>query len=268
MGFIETLIIILKSAKRGLQAGIYEYLDEIGKGKMEYSKQAFCENRIKIRYEAIEELFEDTVNNYYETFKYKKFREYRVCAIDGIYYNIPNTEELKATFGGPEQKDKYIPQVQAQGSCLYDVLNGIIIDAKFTPYKTSERDLASEHLKRLDNIRTDKELIIMDRGYPSRDLIYDFISKSFHFIMRVSKENFISIIRNVNDSDSVVVDCYKGKEIKLRVINIELKNNVIETLITDLLDPEFTPGDFKELYHLRWAIETKYGVGDKTLEAA
>ena len=259
MGFADTFVIILKGAKRGLQSGIYEYLDEIGKGKMEYSKQAFCENRLKIRYEAIEELFHDTVNNYYNTCEYETFRGYRVCAIDGIYYNIPNNDELKAKYGGPEQKDKYIPQVQAQGSCLYDVLNGILIDAKFTPYKTSERALASQHLARLDGIKTEKELIIMDRGYPSRDLIYDFIGRGFYFIMRASKDNFISAIRNVKGSDSVVVDCYNGREIKLRVINIEINSNVSETLITNVFDPEFTLGDFKDLYHLRWNIETRYG---------
>ena len=99
----------------------------------------------------------------------------------------------------------------------------------------------------------------MDRGYPSRDLIYDFIDRGFYFIMRANKDNFISAIRNVKGNDSVVVDCYNGREIELRVINIELKSNVSETLITNVFDPEFTLGGFKELYHLRWNIETKYG---------
>ena len=181
MGFLDNFLMILKSAKHGIQAGIYDYLDKIGKENMHYSKQAFCENRKNIRYEAIEELFIDTVDNFYETCGYETYKGYRVCAVDGIYYNLPNKGILKAIYGGPEQKDHYIPQVQAQGSCLYDVLNGIIIDAKCTPYKTSERDLAGQHLSRLLKIKTEKELIIMDRGYPARELIYDFIDKGFSF---------------------------------------------------------------------------------------
>lgn len=258
MGFIDIFLMILKSAKKGIQAGIYEYLSEIGKENMHCTKQAFCKSRKNIRYEAIEELFVDTVDNFYNTCEYETFKGYRVSAIDGIYYNLPNNEILKSIYGGPEQKDKYIPQVQAQGSCLYDVLNGIIIDAKFKPYKTSERDLAGQHLLRLLKIKTEKELVMMDRGYPSRKLIYDIIGKGFYFIMRVERENFISVIRGVESADSIVTDVYKGEETDLRVINIELKNGSFETLITNVMDPGFTVNDFKELYHLRWNIETKF----------
>ncbi|MHB1152792.1 MAG: hypothetical protein ACYCWE_18840 [Eubacteriales bacterium] len=66
MGFIDIFIMILKSANHGIQAGIYEYLDKISKENMHYSKQAFCENRKNIRYEAIKELFIDTVDHFYK----------------------------------------------------------------------------------------------------------------------------------------------------------------------------------------------------------
>lgn len=258
LGFLDIFIMILKSAKHGIQAGIYEYLDEIGKGNIQYSKQAFCENRKNIRYEAIEELFMNTVDNFYNTCEYETYKGYRLCAIDGIYYNLPNKGILKTIYGGPEQKDHYIPQAQAQGSCLYDVLNNIIIDAKFTPYKTSERDLAGQHLSRLLKIKTEKELVIMDRGYPARELIYDFIEKGMYFIMRVERENFISIIRGVESPDSIVTDIYKGQKTDLRLINIVSDNGSPETLITNVFDPVFSVSDFKELYHLRWNVETKY----------
>ena len=259
MGFIDTLIMILKSAKKGIQAGIYEYLDETGKSNMHYSRQAFSENRKNIRYEAIRDLFRDTADNFYRSFGYETFRGYRVCAIDGICYNLPNTGTLKALYGGPEQKDKYIPQVQAQGSCLYDVLNGILIDAEFTPYKTSERDLAGRHLSRLSQMRTEKELVIMDRGYPSRELIYDLIGKGFYFLMRANKNNFLAAVRDAKGADSVVTDLYKGKRTDIRVLHIELNNGVTETLITNITDQGFTIDDFKELYRLRWNIEMKFG---------
>jgi hypothetical protein len=258
MGFLDILIMILKSAKHGIQAGIYEYLDEAGKENMHYSKQAFCKSRKNIRYEAIEELFTNTVDNFYNTCEYETYKGYRLCAIDGICYNLPNNGILKAIYGGPEQKDHYIPQVQAQGSCLYDVLNGIVIDAKFKPYKTSERDLADQHLSRLFKIKTEKELVIMDRGYPSRELIDDFNDKGIYFIMRTNKENFISVIRGVESPDSIVTDVYKRKETDLRLINIVLDNGSPETLLTNVFDPGFSVSDFKELYHLRWNIETKY----------
>ncbi len=50
--------------------------------------------------------------------------------------------------------------------------------------------------------------------------------------------------------------------LKIRVVTIHLKdsknNEISEILITNIFKKDFTTEDFKQLYHLRWGIETKY----------
>jgi hypothetical protein len=44
----------------------------------------------------------------------------------------------------------------------------------------------------------------------------------------------------------------------MRVLKFELNSGIIETLITNIFDEDFTVADFKELYFKRWSIEVKY----------
>ena len=46
--------------------------------------------------------------------------------------------------------------------------------------------------------------------------------------------------------------------LNLRIITIELDNGEKETLLTNLPETKFKTEEFKQLYHLRWGIETNY----------
>ena len=49
-------------------------------------------------------------------------------------------------------------------------------------------------------------------------------------------------------------------EIKVRFVRVILDNGEVEILVTSLLDKNlYSNNDLKELYHLRWGIETYYG---------
>ena len=47
-------------------------------------------------------------------------------------------------------------------------------------------------------------------------------------------------------------------EISLRMIKIPLENESLEVLATNLSKIEFSTKEIKELYHMRWGIETAY----------
>ena len=48
-------------------------------------------------------------------------------------------------YGGvSNQFEKQVPM--AMGSCLYDVFQGVVLDAILAPYRSSERELAYQHL--------------------------------------------------------------------------------------------------------------------------
>lgn len=122
LGFTEVSTMILKGMKRGLHAGITEFLEGTKTEVEEYSKAAFCKARQRINPSAFEEMFRTTAIDFYETPGYKTFNGYRVCAIDSSDINLPNTKELLEIYGS-EPYSNGSTQVQSMVSCLYDVLN-------------------------------------------------------------------------------------------------------------------------------------------------
>jgi hypothetical protein len=264
LGFAETCLLILRGSKRSLQAAINAFLKESKSELENYSKQAFSERRQNIKPEAFLELFRTTIEDFYTShdFSPKSFRDYYVFAIDGTTYNLPNTQALKEIYG--VQTSQGTPQVQAKGSCLYDVLNDVMIDVKMLPIKSSEREIAVEHLNYLLDYNPGKNLVILDRGYPSLELIRFFDEHQINYLMRCNKSEFISELRDMTEDDKVLQIeklMRKTKErvhISLRAVQFPLDNGTTETLITNLLDSSFSMEDLKYLYHLRWSIEVKY----------
>lgn len=255
LGFTEVSSMILKGMKRGLHAGITEFLEGTKTEVEEYSKAAFCKARQRIKPSAFEDLFRTTAISFYETPEYKTFNGYRVCAIDGSDINLPNTKELLKIYGSEPYSNGSI-QVQSLVSCLDDVLNHVIIDASMNHYQSNERKLALEHLSKLYEIRTEKELLIMDRGYPSEELMRAIEDKGFKYLMRVNKDNFFREIRKAKADCKLCRETKDGK-LYYRLVLITLKNGTTEALITNL-EEDFTKEMLMNLYQLRWGIETKY----------
>ncbi len=161
MNFPKVTVFILSSTKKSLQSALFAFAGRFKFENGTYTKQAFSKARKKINPSAFLALFKESVEMFYKDGDYKRFKGYRVTAIDGTKYNMPNSKEMKEVYGFQDSTNE---QPQALGSCLYDVLNGIIIDAHIQPFNANERTLAQLHINELDRIRTSKELVIMDRG--------------------------------------------------------------------------------------------------------
>lgn len=177
-----------------------------------------------------------------------------MCAIDGSDINLPNTKELLEEYGSEPYSNGAV-QVQSLVSCLYDVLNHTILDASMHPYDFNERKAAIEHLDKLDSIRTEKELIIMDRGYPSSQLLKALEEKRYKYLMRVNKDNFFREIRDAKTDDEILYREIDGKNISFRLVTIELSSGNTEALITNLTDKSITKEMLAQLYRLHWGIE-------------
>ena len=63
----------------------------------------------------------------------------------------------------------------------------MIIDAQMDSFAVGERVLAKRHLEVFEAYRRKKDLIIFDRGYPSKELIAMLSEKKMKFLMRVQK---------------------------------------------------------------------------------
>jgi len=172
-------------------------------------------------------------------------------------------------FYGESKNQTNTSIVQARSSVLYDVLNRLVLDSVLENIKTGERELALSHKTHWK----EKDLIIYDRGYPSYDFKYEHIKAGIDYLIRVQK-NHSKIVSSFISSEkrTLIADVFpqekhlfKGKDydkstsIKVRLVRVDLPGGEIEVLMTSLLDSQIYPSSiFKELYFLRWGIETFY----------
>lgn len=259
MSFTNYIWYLLTTAKRSLTSGLQAFVKELNVSWDSYSKQAFSQGRQRIKPEAIKALMCATQERFYREANYATWRGMRVSAIDGSRYNLPTSEELREHYGVQKSSGE---QVQALGSCLYDVLNGLILDAQLTRVDGNERELAKQHfdvLKANPARRGEKELLLMDRGYPSYELIREMTQRGFLYAMRCCRE-FCKSMQLDGRNDCVIEHRFaRAKEnTRLRVIRFALDNGDEEIIVTNLFDTSLTVQDFKALYHLRWSIETSY----------
>jgi len=100
-----------------------------------------------------------------------------------------------------------------------------------------------------------KELVIFDRGYPSRELIQGLTGKKIDYVMRV-RTKFSKAIDARGLGDHMIELEHGKKRLPVRVIKLELDSKELETLITSLTDTKYSVEDFKWLYFKRWPVET------------
>ena len=134
---------------------------------------------------ALKELSDTVIQEFYKLANTKTFHGYHLLAIDGSKYNLPSTDRLKKVFN--VQITRGAEQPQALGTCMYDIQNGMIIDAQFEGCRSNERTHAAEMIKNLDSHLITNPIYIMDQGYPSGTLL-ELISKlNQHYIVRCNK---------------------------------------------------------------------------------
>lgn len=257
MDFLSLITFILNLTKKTLQIELDDFFQVVKDTETRVTKQAFSKARQKISPVAFSMLFEQLVQLFYTATDLKTYKGYRLSAIDGSTLELKNTAELPTAFGYAENGVSQI--ARARISCLYDLENDIMIDALIGHYDNDERKFAIKHIKKLQEYGLQNDLILLDRGYPSREMIAFFKKSGIDFLMRVST-SFLKEVNQVKGRDKVVEFSYQGEQYKIRVIKVILETGEEEILICSILDKSFRYKDFKKLYFKRWGIETKYNV--------
>jgi hypothetical protein len=188
MGFKETMLFMLNMVKKALQVELNNFFEEILKRDEVVSKQAFSEARNKIKPEAFIQLNDAIINGMYNDVEdLELWNGYRLSAIDGTVLEIPNTKVLRKEFGTSKNQNGEV--ARARASCIFDVLNRMVIKSKIDGYKVCERTTAKSMIEEMVLNRTHKDLIIFDRGYPSAEMVSFLYENTIDFVMRV-KETF------------------------------------------------------------------------------
>lgn len=254
MKFTDIILFILNFVKKSLQVELDDFFKKVLSTDVVVTKQAFSQARRKVLPEAFIYLL-DKVNEGFYNSQFKKYRGYRLLAIDSTVLELHNCEELRNTFGYIENQNAKV--ARARASALYDIENDMIIASKLTHYRASEREIAETLINKMCEIGIYNDLILFDRGYPSHDFIKFIESKNIKYLMRVSSKFFKAVV-NAPDEDQIMNISYKGSSVNMRVLKFELNSGITEILITNIFDKDFIVTDFKELYFKRWGIEVKY----------
>lgn len=253
---------LLASKKRSLQLEIddlceivYEQWDAVGKDAMVKARQ-------KLNPEAIKMLYTETVKTVMEEDALPRFKGYRIYAIDGSHITLPATHDICGHFGEVITGQT---QASARMSYLCEVGTGYIMDASLDSYHIDERTQAIEHLDVLKRYGGDHDLILFDRGYPSKALMKHLEENGQYYLMRVSKSFDRQVDEQEEPEDKIEMACGSYKA-AIRVIKVPLSTGEIETLLTNLPEAEFPYEAFADLYIRRWAIETGYDLIKNTLQ--
>lgn len=96
------------------------------------------------------------------------------------------------------------------------------------------------------------------------------IERKLNFVIRCSsKYAIVKEMQEGSGADSRLVEVKNNQKeyLNLRFVRVLLSTGEYEILVTSLLDEQRYPSEiFKELYHLRWGIETFYGLLKTRLE--
>jgi len=265
LSFEKVVLFILGLPQKSLPTAIDEFLEHyVGskKDKKLFTKQAFSLARQQISPDCFTQLLTETVTYIEENqTNLKEWNGYRLMAIDGVKVQVPNTTENKETFGVNKNATTVINNDVAMSgaTALFDVTNDLIINAVLEKRYTSERDQA---IRLMENspieLFNDKTILLFDRGYPSCHMYNYFYQRKGYFLMRVMNVTLKNITALPLGDHIIDYNAGLSGIKKLRVIKFMLDENMHETLVTNVLDETLTITKMKELYFMRWGVESKY----------
>lgn len=254
------------------------------------TRSAFIQQRIKLNDDAFPFLLRQF--NREHPFK-KTFRGFHLLACDGSDLNIPPLNNDQTTRVSSNTSGVYYHQMHL--NAVYDILEERYTDILTQPRASiDEREAFITFLHR--NPVPGKCIFIADRGYFSFNVLAHLLKSGQYFLLRINsdsvhssflkrfklpdeKEFDIKLDFSVTRSRKKIYEEHPDRFIcirpdrrfdlipkndrnslfhfSVRLLKIDLPNGP-EYLITNLPDEEFPQDTIKELYSLRWGIETSF----------
>lgn len=260
------------------------------------SVSAYNQQRAKVLPEAFEFLFHKfTDENLPPNSLYKGSK---LIACDGSNLTITTNPNDPETCQKSNQFSNYSNHMHV--NAFYDVIGRVYLDAIVQTLSERNEFRACAQMIDRSNITGDI-ILIADRGYENYNIFAHAIEKGWGFVIRakdISSNGIASALTlpvidtfdvdvsfvlgrsqkkskmeknykfmpTVQTFDYVPVKSTDTYSMNLRIVRFEISENNYELLITNLDRTKFTSQELKEIYHLRWGIETsfrelKYSIG-------
>ncbi len=280
---LPTLIhFILSAGSNSLGYEIGEFF-EYKKGFPSVS--SFVQQRQKLHYSAFQTLFDSF--NTRTTKRPKLFKKYRILSVDGTNLSLPYNPKEKNIIAENHVSTLHL-------NALYDVINKQFLDVLVQ--RALQKNECGAACELVDRISEQYPVILLaDRGYENYNLFAHVEERLFDYVIRIKDSKNKGIIAGINLPDTEEYDVTKrivitrhstgpaaimsstykyltkkarfdyvkdskspDYEMQIRFVRFRLSEDNYEVLATSLTEKEFSAEDLKELYHLRWGIETGF----------
>lgn len=259
------------------------------------SVSAYTQQRAKVLPDAFEYLFHTFTQDNIPTGN--DYCGYRLIACDGSNLSIPTNPNDAETIRIHNQYGNISNHLHL--NAFYDVINRIYLDAVVqTQSQYHEHRACVDMLERspFSNV-----ILVADRGYENYNIMAHAINKGWKFLIRIKDVNSNGIASRLNlpsgkefDTDIDLTLTRKQRkaekekgykfmptiqtfdylprgsdktyDISFRIARFKISEDSYELVVTNLDRFIFPQEKLKEIYHLRWGIETsfrelKYAIG-------
>jgi hypothetical protein len=226
---------------------------------------ALSQARAKLRHTAFIELNELVVRHFYQhSPEVRRWRDYLVTAVDGSTVALPRVPALEQAFGGMKpRKGDFRPKARVLER--YDVLNHLVLEALFAPYKQGERTLLEAHqqwdMQGVMGVDPSRVLTLYDRGFAGLKLLAQHAQEGTPFVLRLPSKWWKAARSFVQSGapETLFSLQVRQQRFTLRLVRVETNSGEPAVLVTNLTDSSAFPAEcFAEVYALRWGIEGGY----------
>ncbi len=277
LSFPRLVLFIARLGKKTLSQELDVFFEnELNGAKESCSASAFSQQRHKLKsffFEVWNKLLCESFYHYGQA-QIKRWNGYRIIAADGSAISLVGTKALSLHFGG--QTNQHGGFTGAKAFLHYDVLNKLITFAQLATYRTGELPMAYRAIDLLE----EDTLTIYDRNFCNYKMValHKWSEGGRRFVIRAKEsQRFVaafiksgdrSQVINMFPSYDAIIELRKSGYIvttktalKVRLVRVDLPGGITEVLITDLWEDEgYGVGIFKDLYFMRWSIETGISV--------
>lgn len=266
---LVTLLLFMAAdaGRRGYSLMLDAFWEDAGRSGIDLSQDepvsaaAFCKARRKLKPALLASFLAMVANTIGEKHSVKLlWNGRRIFAVDGMRHNLQRSPDLAEHFGVPP--GGHCPQMLV--STLYDVIGKFPVAATIAPGASCERQ---EMLRLLPHLRPG-DVLVLDRGYPSFEIIHEVLEAGADFVIRVPKASSFEAIQAVQESagndylmllpPSAAAARAGAEMLKVRCVRIDVGADDPWLLFTSLRRSEISIPQLQSLYHLRWEIEEFY----------
>jgi hypothetical protein len=189
-----------------------------------------------------------------------RWRGRRLLAVDGACRIVQPSDELRRAFGGPQ--GSHYPQIHV--TALFDVCSQVPLDAVVGRFASDERAQLFEVLGQ----GRPGDVFVLDRGYPSFDVLAMLLLHEMDFVVRVPASSTFKEVAEflATGRSQGVIKLHshshspaRGMEsFAVRIVVVPRRGEEPWVLLTSLLAAEFPADAIADAYTQRWRIEEYY----------